>query len=46
MFYMDDKKKKKFIIPEAEIIEITNDDIITESGEWWITDDNQEAWPW
>ena len=36
---MDDKKKKKkFIIPEAEIIEFKNDDIITlstgETANW------------
>ena len=44
---MDDKKKKKYVIPEAEILDFANDDIITLStgtdtaewgsgdGEWW-----------
>ena len=29
---MDDKKKKKYIIPEAEIIELSTGDIITWSN--------------
>lgn len=43
---MDDKKKKKYVIPEAEILDFANDDIITLSGddeaswgdgaEWWV----------
>ena len=41
---MDDKKKK-FIIPEAEVIEFTNDDIITRSGNAdWEEDGNWEDW--
>lgn len=30
---MDDKKKKKYVIPEAEVLDFANDDIITLSGE-------------
>ena len=43
--HMDDKKKK-FIVPEADILEFANDDIITMSAgdtaewtggeEWWV----------
>ena len=45
---MDDKKKKKkFIIPEAEVIEFNNNDIITLSmgvnGLNWDDDDNGET---
>ena len=30
------KKEKKFLIPEAEIVEFSNEDIIVTSGEeWW-----------
>ena len=37
---MDDKKnKKKFIIPEAEIVELSNGDIITMS-----TTDEEAGW--
>lgn len=45
---MDDKKKKKYVIPEAEVIDFVQDDIITESGNanWWGGDNNQEGWPW
>ena len=42
---MDDKKKKRYVIPEAEILDFANDDIITlssgdtatwnDGGEWW-----------
>ena len=44
---MDDKKKKKYVIPEAEIVDFVNEDILTTSGNalWWGGDDNQEAWP-
>ena len=49
---MDDKKKKKFIIPEAEVIDFHNNDIITLSdgtqrgmdGGLWGDDDNTEGW--
>lgn len=30
----DKKKKKEFVIPEAEIVDFTNEDIITSSNEW------------
>ena len=43
--YMDDKKKK-FIAPEADVLDFANDDIITlsagetagwnDGGEWWM----------
>lgn len=36
------KEKKKFIVPEAEVIAFTNDDIITRSGGDWDKDDNWE----
>ena len=44
---MDDKKKKKYVIPEAEIVDFADEDIITGSAEWWGqgNNDNQE-WPW
>ena len=29
---MNDKKKKRFIKPEADVVEFHNDDIITDSG--------------
>ena len=34
---MDDKKKKKFVVPKAEIIGFSEEDIITASDtkEWW-----------
>ena len=43
---MNDKKKKKFIIPEAEVIPFSNEDIITESAgvDGWNFDDNVEVW--
>ena len=45
---MDDKKKKKYVIPEAEIIDFKNEDIITlsildQAGADWTTDDNGEG---
>ena len=46
---MDDKKKKKgFLIPQAEILDFQNVDIITLSwadlcGDDWGTDDNGEG---
>ena len=45
---MNDKnKKKKYVIPEAEIVDFANEDIMTTSGnaEWWSNDDNREVWP-
>ena len=43
---MDDKKKKKYVIPEAEIVDFTNEDIITSSAgtDGWIGDNNTEVW--
>ena len=38
---MEDKKKI-FIIPTAEVIDFTNDDIVTTSGGEWNLDDNHE----
>lgn len=42
----DKKKKKEYAIPEAELIEFANDDIVTVSGFvgtlFWGEDDNQE----
>lgn len=47
------EKKKKFKIPEAEVVDFANDDIITLSGESqkamdangvWGDDDNTEVW--
>lgn len=45
---MDDKKKK-YIIPEAEVVDFNNGDIITLSAQNannvnWIDDDNTEDW--
>ena len=45
---MDDKKKK-YLIPEAEVVDFKNDDIITLSARNanninWIEDDNTEDW--
>ena len=38
-------EEKKFIVPEAEIVDFTNDDIITASGAVdWRLDDNWEDW--
>ena len=45
---MDDKKKRKFLVPEADLIGFSGEDIITTSNvedEWWCGDDNQETWP-
>lgn len=47
---MDDKKKK-FIPPEVEVIDFTDEDIITLSGAGagnsnWNSDDNNEPWAW
>ena len=37
--------KRKFIIPEAMVINFTNDDIVTTSGDWWQGGgDNGEEW--
>ena len=39
-------KKKKYIVPEAEITEFVSEDIITLSGVgllWWGQDDNKEG---
>ena len=42
------KEKKKFIIPEAELVDFTNHDIITlssaDQGAYWGDDDNCEDW--
>lgn len=47
---MDDKKKRKYVVPEAEIIDFAEEDIITlsagnaETGNWWDGDgDNTEG---
>lgn len=44
---MDDKKKK-FVVPEVEVINFENDDIITLSngtdGDWWLSDSDGENW--
>jgi hypothetical protein len=41
---MDEKKKRKYIIPEAEIVEFDCEDIITRSGaDDWANDDNWET---
>lgn len=41
-------EEKKFIVPEAEIVDFTNEDIITLSGAiqggFWGDDDNAEDW--
>lgn len=44
---MDNKKKKKYVVPEAEIVDFANEDIITSSGDrWWGgTGDNNEPFP-
>ena len=43
---MDDKKNKKYVIPEAEVINFVNEDIITLSGDELLgiigTGDNEE----
>ena len=43
---MNDKKKKKYVIPEAEIVSLANEDIITLSNNgtagW--TDGEREGW--
>ena len=43
---MDDKKKKKYVIPEAEIVDFANDDIVTVSGVggtlYWGGEDDKE----
>ena len=37
--------KKKFKIPKAFFVNFSNDDIITESGDWWLGGgDNAEQW--
>ena len=45
---MDDKKKRKFLIPDADIVSFSGEDIITAStaeDEWWFDDsDNGEWW--
>jgi len=45
---MDDKKKKKYLIPEALIISFSGEDIVTTSDvndEWWAGEgDNTEWW--
>lgn len=42
--YMDNEKKK-FTIPEAEIVTFVNNDIITASNDpAWVGDDNMEDW--
>ena len=38
-------EEKKFIVPEAEIVDYSNDDIITTSGAVnWQEDDGWETW--
>ena len=44
---MDEKKKKKYVFPEAIVIDFAKEDVITTSGgdagEWWMGDgDNAE----
>ena len=45
---MNDKKKKKYVVPEAEILDFANDDIVTVSADTesggWNTDNNTESW--
>lgn len=43
---MNDKKKnKKYVIPEADLIELGSEDIITESSPWGDNGvDNRESW--
>lgn len=45
---MNDKKKKKYVKPDAEVISFTNEDIITLSSgtdklAWWSNGDDQET---
>ncbi len=44
----DKKKKKEYVIPEADLVEFANDDIITVSAgtetAGWNTDNNTETW--
>lgn len=41
----DKKKKKEFVIPEAEIVDFASEDIILTSGEWADGgNDNREYW--
>ena len=46
---MENKKKKKYLMPEAEIVDFANEDILTTSGraQWWEdpSEDNVEDWP-
>ena len=44
---MNDKKKKKYEKPEADVLDFSNEDIMTTSGnaKWWNDDDNREGWP-
>lgn len=40
-------KKKKYVVPEAEVINFINDDIITGSGDSnWGNDDNVDSIDW
>ena len=44
---MDDKKKKKYVIPEAEVVNFADNDIITLSGTdtaTWGGGDGEEWW--
>ncbi len=41
---MDDKKKKKYVIPEAEVIDFAVEDIITESSLGFLQDGDREEW--
>ena len=42
---MIDKKKRKYVVPEAELVSFVTDDIITDSGDWWLGNgDNGEQW--
>ena len=36
-------EKKKYLLPEALIIEFTNDDVITDSDPWWWGPDIDEG---
>ena len=42
----DKKKKKEYVIPEAELVEFGLEDIITESAgtTGWGSDNNTEVW--
>ena len=42
----DKKKKKEYVIPEAEIVCLSKEDIITSSGDPWNDGgvDNRESW--